>query len=253
MDIEGTYTLQALPEDVWNCLMDRQALRQAIPGVEHLEALGENKYAITLHIGHAPLVGLYSGHVTITDQQYPYYYSLSIEGEGRQSRMHGEGIVHLSGRGENTIVAYKGSLNIGKLEPLLPLPVVKGTARLLIQQFFTSLADQLRTMKHPETVIPGESNQLSVAGISRAATIVSSSATSPTLLQVLVHRLGLGAGDPAQEAIWVTRLRRISIGVMLVLLFWVGTKLPRRVSPKGLRWALAPTRSATTMDGPAKP
>ena len=37
MEIEGTYTLQASPEEVWQCLMDTQVLRSAIPGVEQLE------------------------------------------------------------------------------------------------------------------------------------------------------------------------------------------------------------------------
>src|SRR5258708_18210050 len=147
MDIEGTYTLQASPEDVWHCLLDQQVLRHAIPGVEKLESLGQHEHGITLQIRQPPLIGVYHGRVMLTDQHYPYHYSIAIEGEGRQSTISGHGVIHLSGRGENTVVAYKGTVNIGKLGTLLPAPVVKGVARLLLNQFFTSLADHLRTLR----------------------------------------------------------------------------------------------------------
>ena len=55
MDIDGTYTLQAAPEVVWNLLMDQDMLQQNIPGMERLEQTGEDTYTFTLHIKHAPL------------------------------------------------------------------------------------------------------------------------------------------------------------------------------------------------------
>ena len=37
MDIDGTYTLQAPPEVVWNLLMDQDLLQHTIQGMERLE------------------------------------------------------------------------------------------------------------------------------------------------------------------------------------------------------------------------
>src|SRR5205085_7811181 len=76
MDIEGTYTLQASAEEVWQCLMDTQVLRHAIPGVEQVERLDDYKHTITLHVKQTPLMGSYHGQVTIAEQHYPYYYTL---------------------------------------------------------------------------------------------------------------------------------------------------------------------------------
>ena len=90
MDFEGTYTLQASPHDVWSCLMDQQTLQHVIPGAERLEALGEDTYAIAMHIGSSPLAGFYHGHVTVTERQYPSSYHLTIECEGGQSTINGE-------------------------------------------------------------------------------------------------------------------------------------------------------------------
>src|SRR6266581_2225736 len=112
MNIEGTYTLQASPADVWSCLMDQQKLRKAIPGLEQLEVLGENTYVVTTHISLTPLMGSYHGQITVTEQQFPYQYQIAITGEGRQSTISGTGHIQLSELGENTVIAYKGTLNL---------------------------------------------------------------------------------------------------------------------------------------------
>ncbi|MEO8970262.1 MAG: carbon monoxide dehydrogenase subunit G [Ktedonobacteraceae bacterium] len=243
MDIEGTYTVQAPQENVWHCLMDAQALRRAIPGVERLEVLGEYKHGITLDIRQSPLMGTYRGQVTVTERHYPSDYSFVFEGEGRQSTISGQGVVQLHTLGENTIVSYKGTINLGKLATLLPAPVVKGAAKLLIQQFFLELADQLRVM-HPVSVVEtgseggrgsenGNNGSRLVALVGRSngedyragAGILLAPAT---FLHRVVRLLGIGEGDLEQELLWVQRVRRYGVIAGLLFLVWVGTRLPRR-------------------------
>jgi carbon monoxide dehydrogenase subunit G len=231
MDIEGTYTLQASPEDVWGCLMDQQVLRHAIPGVEKLESLGQHEHGITLQIRQSPLIGVYHGRVVLTDQHYPYHYSIAIEGEGRQSTISGHGVIHLSGRGENTVVAYKGTVNIGKLGTLLPAPVVKGAARLLLNQFFTSLADHLRTLHPVAAGLADFDHTSSLNGPTLPAGQYAFPASTParsTFLRAVVHILRLGEGEPDLEELWVHRIRRAGLICGFLLLVWVGTRLPRR-------------------------
>ena len=98
MIIEGTYTLQATPEDVWRCLMDEQILRSAIPGLESLERLDNGQMSITMHISHRPLLGAFRGKAMVTEQQYPFSYAFRFEGDSNQSSLSGEGTVHLSER-----------------------------------------------------------------------------------------------------------------------------------------------------------
>ncbi|MHB8597456.1 MAG: CoxG family protein [Ktedonobacteraceae bacterium] len=238
MDIEGTYTLQAPQEDVWHCLMDAQALRRAIPGVERLEVLDEYKHGITLDIRQSPLMGAYRGQVTVLERHYPSDYRIAFEGEGRQSTISGQGIVQLNTHGENTIVSYKGTVNLGKLATLLPTPVVKGATKLLIQQFFLALADQLRVI-HPVSVIEarsgdgriGESdNKLVAQANGHNGEDARAEAVAPTkFIHRVVRRLGIGEGDLEQELLWVQRVRRYGVIAGLLFLVWVGTRLPRRL------------------------
>jgi carbon monoxide dehydrogenase subunit G len=228
MDIEGTYTLQASPEDVWDFLADQQILQRTIPGLERIEALGEERYAVAINIGPKPLTGLYQGHVTVTEQQPPYYYRLAIEVVGQQSSINGTGDIHLSGQDGNTVVAYKGKLNFGRPGTALSTAVVKGAAKLLIQQFFTALADQLRANGRTSTITDERVHGIATVEQPGGKIVILPAAARPALLETIVRRVGLGAGDPAAEMRWVRRLRRIGIVLGLLLLVWVGTRLPKR-------------------------
>jgi uncharacterized protein len=227
MDIEGTYTLQAAPQEVWACLLDRQTLQRTIPGIEELERLGEDTYAFTMHIKHAPLRGWYSGQVDVIEREYPFSYRVMIESEGQPAKLHSEWTVELRAHDGNTVVVYKGTLHLTKSAALLPVPLVKGTIKVLIQQFFTALADHLRTASPSyrgtveDTHVPSEFNQVNYGRI-----VVSSSANQPTLLHRIVRQLGLGGNNPLLEEQWVRRLRRIGIVSVLLVLVWIGTRLP---------------------------
>src|SRR2546426_12531483 len=104
MDIEGTYTLQAAPEEVRTCLMDMQTLRRTIPGIERLEELREHTYAFTMHVKHAPLRGSYTGHAVTAELEYPLSYHMKVEGEGIPGKFHAEWSITLRAHDEHTVV-----------------------------------------------------------------------------------------------------------------------------------------------------
>jgi len=228
MDIEGTYTLQAAPDDVWQCLLDPQVLRQAIPDIERLARINEQTYEVALHVRHAPLIGFYQGRVHLSHMQYPQAYHIAVTGEGYQGigAISGEGTVQLSRHGDNTVIAYHGTLHLARPESLLPPPLVRGTARLLLQQFFTVLADYLRAMQPAtdvESVSEGWIEAPAAASVDEAA-----AAETPPLLQRVVRALRLGRGDLAREEQWVRVTKRVGAALALIFLVWIGTRLPRR-------------------------
>lgn len=243
MDIEGTYTLQAAPEEVWQSLMDRQTLRHNVPGLERLETVeetaGRQTCAFTLHIKHAPLRGTYTGQVVVDELRYPTSYRMTLEGEGQQSNFQGIWEIHLSTHNNNTVIAYTGTLTPGKVGAFLPTPLVKGTIRVLIQEFFTSLAEQLRATGRDKsspyeygTTAEEQDEALISPAPFNGRTSIESSSHAPTRLHMLVHQLGLGDNDPLLEEQWVTRLKRLGTFSALLLLVWIGMRLPRRLFPQ---------------------
>lgn len=230
MIIEGTYTLQATPGDVWHYLMNEKVLRRAIPGLEHLDWLEEKQLSIALHIKQRPLLGTIHGKITIIEEQYPAFYAVRFEGASEQTSLSGEGIVHLSGRGENTVISYKSILNLGKTGSPLPSALVKGLTKLIIQQFFNALAAMLRPIRSsPTEVEVFEFAHMHIVDEQPAGLFDElSSDAQPTFLQTLVHRSGLGDSDPLLEELWVNRVKRYSMLIGLLFLVWIGTRLPRR-------------------------
>jgi carbon monoxide dehydrogenase subunit G len=257
MDIEGTYTLQAPVEEVWQYLVDLQALQHAMPGLERLESTGQLAYAFTLRIKQAPLRGVYQGKVMVDSAPYPdplTSYRFSIEGDGQHTPFQGIWDIRLSQQHDNTVVAYSGALNPGKMSALLPPSLVKGAVKILIQQFFANLAEQLRTTTDALYLVPGfdESEaqeeygddldgQTGAYGKENGRHALASfnepidgepSLPARSLMHRLVRLVGLGNHDTALEEQWVTRLQRFGAFSVLLLLVWIGTRLPRRLLPR---------------------
>ena len=226
MDIEGTYTLQAASEDVRNRLADAQTLLRTLPGAEQLESLDGKKYSLVLNIGHGPLAGYYSGHATVLEQENPHHFHFTFEGEGPQSKIRSDWILVLDGYGEHTVVAYKASVSLGKSGRGMSASIVKGAIKLLIQEFFASLSQQIAPML-TEIVVTEEGEFLEVDSPHPSTSIASSDA-QPTLTHTIVRRLHLGSGDERAEEQWVRRMRRFGITSILLLLVWIGTRLPRK-------------------------
>lgn len=232
MEIEGTYTLQAPAEDVWRCLMDQQTIQHTIPGLERLTQTDEQNYTFALHIRYAPLRGNYTGRACILEQRYPVAYRLQIEGEGPTSRFHSTCDIQLLLHNANTVLSYHATLELGRNSKLLSTALVKGALKVLLHQFFTVLADQLRSAREEPIYvttleeiydIPFMEEQLSENLLT-----ARQPQTPATALHRLVRRLGLSQHNPQKEEQWVSRLRQFGMVAALLLLVWIGTRLPRR-------------------------
>ena len=89
MNIEGTYTLQALPTTLWQCLLDQQVLRATIPGLQHIELVDDTHYDLTIHLAQKPLDGTHHVYIDLSNQQFPSHYTMTIQGDGSLSTFNG--------------------------------------------------------------------------------------------------------------------------------------------------------------------
>ena len=71
MNIEGTYTFQSKLTEIRQSLTKQDVLQRAIPGLEKLEAIAPDRYAVTIHIKYPPLAGTYQGQVSILEEAQP--------------------------------------------------------------------------------------------------------------------------------------------------------------------------------------
>jgi carbon monoxide dehydrogenase subunit G len=217
---------------VWTLLTHLPIVEYALPGVEQLTLVAPDTYALALHIQQAPLQGIYQGKVKITERQYPTSLSFVIESIGEKDTLSGICTLSLQKQEEHTVIAYRGTLHVGKRTGRLTPTVMKGAAKLLIQQSFARLSEQLRTERNGHK--PGKVSETTHKGTLLATPHLATAGKTEhkTLWQTVAHQLHLGADDPIQEKIWGQRVQRASSAAGLLLLIWIGTRLPRKRQTK---------------------
>jgi carbon monoxide dehydrogenase subunit G len=145
MEITGSYTFNASREQVWNLLMDANAIAKAIPGVQAMIPIEGEPLAwkAVAKIGIASVSGTYSGYIRMSDVDPMKQYRLTVSGEGQQSIINGTALLKLEDDSKGVLVNWTAEANIaGKLAGIAQR-VVKAAAGLLSRQFFSALARQL--------------------------------------------------------------------------------------------------------------
>ena len=139
MKIEGETTFNAMPEKVWNVLLDPRVMSQCIPGCQKLAEAGVDRYAAILHISVGAVRGTFQGTLQIREKIRPCQYSMVFEGRGQQSFVKGSGEARLRGVNGSTVVAYKCDVEVGGLVASVGQRMLVGVSKMLVNQMFQSL------------------------------------------------------------------------------------------------------------------
>ena len=145
MEIEGQHKFEAQREIVWKLLLDPEALRQAIPGIEEMKELGNQKYSLQLRVGIASVKGFYTGEVEVSHAQPFETYQLKVTGKGKPGSIQAEVDMTLKEANNTTTVFYSGNVRARGTIARLGNRLIKGTSELLAGQFFKSMENQLTT------------------------------------------------------------------------------------------------------------
>ncbi len=142
MELSGEHTFNLPREKVYQMMLDPEVLRASLPGVEKLEAIGEDEYAATMKIGIAMIKGTFSGRVKITDKVGPESFTMEVEGSGPQGQVSGVGKLILSEADGKTVVHYSGDANVRGTIARVGARMIQPAARQIVGQFFGCLASK---------------------------------------------------------------------------------------------------------------
>ncbi len=113
MKVEGSYTMGGARPQVYATLCDPAVLRQCLPGCEKFEPVGDGRYETGLRTGVAGIKGSFTGTVTLSNEQPPESYTLTLEGKFSGGFVKGTGNITLAEEGDKTRVSYGGDVQIG--------------------------------------------------------------------------------------------------------------------------------------------
>ena len=144
MKIEGTHEIPVPRQRVWNAFLDPELLRQAMPGCDRLEAVGDDQYKATLKIGIAAVKGTFDGKVRLSDKKEPDSYRMAVEGSGGPGFVRGDAAITLSDTPTGTRVDYNADVQVGGLIAGVGQRLLGGVSKMMADQFFGRMTELLK-------------------------------------------------------------------------------------------------------------
>ena len=145
MKLEGTHTVPAPRDVVWQRLMDPQALSRALPGCEKIEPNPEGGFAAEFKVGLGAIKGTYRGRVEILDPVPPERFRMKVEGKGTGGFVKGEATLTLAENAGGTLITYSGEAQVGGLIASVGQRLIQSAARQSLNQFFQTFAKQVQS------------------------------------------------------------------------------------------------------------
>jgi carbon monoxide dehydrogenase subunit G len=144
MKLEGSYDMPVPRQRVWEAFLDPEQLRQAIPGCEKLEAVGNDEYKATMKIGVGAVKGTFEGKVRLSDKKPPDSYRLAVEGSGGPGFIRGDTVITLSDADGGTRVSFTADVQVGGLIAGVGQRMLGGVSKMMADQFFNRMGQLLQ-------------------------------------------------------------------------------------------------------------
>ena len=142
MDMSGEYRITAPREAVWAALNDPEVLKTCIPGCEDLEKTSDTEMSATVTSKIGPVKAKFKGSVTLDNINPPESYTIKGEGKGGVAGFaKGGADVFLEQDGEQTLLTYKATAQVGGKLAQLGSRLIDSTARKMADDFFSKFSD----------------------------------------------------------------------------------------------------------------
>ena len=136
----GSAQVEAPPDRVWTMLLDPATLAAVVPGAHGIEKISDTHFRAEVTLGIGPVRGRYRADIELSDLDRPRSLTLKGSAQGALGGAHGSGRMTLQAQGSGTIVAYRYEAAIGGKVAAVGGRLLDGAAKLVISQFFASLA-----------------------------------------------------------------------------------------------------------------
>lgn len=145
MNLQGSASLPASRQQVWELLTDPERLAKCLPGAERLEPDGPDRYKVAMKFGIASFSGKFQGSVELAEKHPPESLRMRVEGRGAPGFLKGEGVISLREKAGATEVNYNGEARVGGVIASVGQRMIEVAAKKIVRQFFDAAAAQLKS------------------------------------------------------------------------------------------------------------
>jgi carbon monoxide dehydrogenase subunit G len=226
MKVSGNATLHAPADRVFAALNDPAVLVRTIPGCEQLEAVGGDRYRMTITAGVASIKGTYLGDVALTDPQPPSGFTLQANGSGAPGTVRADVRVTLDDQGDGTtLLRYDADAVVGGPVGGVGQRVLSGVAKRTAGEFFQAVDDVLTGV----AVEPGPAPALGAVPVNGVAPASGAAPGVPAPGEVFRRPVAAGpAGGGLRDQLPAVLLGA-AIALLGVLVGWRLGRAGRRV------------------------
>ncbi|GAC1547769.1 MAG: molybdopterin-dependent oxidoreductase [Beijerinckiaceae bacterium] len=139
---EGSASVPAPRQAVWDMLLDPKTLEKVVPGAHGIERVSPTHFRADVTLGVGPVKGRYKAAIRLADLVPPRSLTLSGDASGALGFGGGTGFVTLEEADGKTTIRYRYEAGIGGKVASVGGRLLDGAARFLIGQFFAALAKQ---------------------------------------------------------------------------------------------------------------
>lgn len=131
-------------EIVWKYIQDEQVLRNALPGCQSFEKIGDGLYAAEMGIHVGPIKGLFATEVQQTNQKPPSSYRLIIKGKGKPGEIHATADMFIKEERNTSQVTCLVDFEAAGFLASFGQKVMGGVAKIIFGQFFKAAEKEMR-------------------------------------------------------------------------------------------------------------
>ena len=162
MELQGSVTIPALPQQVWQALNNAEILRQCIPGCEEVQQISPEEMHARVLLRMGPVRARFAGKVKMTDIRPMQGYTLNFEGSGGSAGFaKGSSVITLSSAGDATQLDYTAQATVAGKLGQIGGRLIDASSKQLADKFFTNLKTVLSGDNATPDAVPATNSQAS--------------------------------------------------------------------------------------------
>lgn len=150
MELQGSVTIDAPQERVWQALNDPEVLRQCIPGCEEVRKIAPDEMHARVLLKLGPVRATFVGKVLLTDVRPLHGCTLNFEGSGGSAGFaRGSSVIALTPSAQATLLTYTAQASVAGKLGQIGGRLMDASARQLASRFFEAFKAQVGGQAQP--------------------------------------------------------------------------------------------------------
>ena len=144
MLLTGQHTINATAQQIWDMMMDPDALARITPAITSLERIDEDNFKAIADVKIGPVGGRFTGNLKVSERVEPESFNLSVQQNSKIGNANAVMAMKLKTISPTqTEVSFSGDVKLSGTLAIMGGRVVTPVANMLSEQFFKELEKEI--------------------------------------------------------------------------------------------------------------